>query len=52
MHDIIEYRPGDLPEPEADMNYRIVYEDDALLVIDKPANLCVHPSGPFFRHTL
>ena len=52
MHDIIEYRPGDLPEPEADMNYKIVYEDGSLLVIDKPANLCVHPSGPFFRHTL
>ena len=52
MHDIIEYRPGDLPEPEANCDYKIVYEDDALLVIDKPANLCVHPSGPFFRHTL
>ncbi len=52
LHDIIEYRPGDLPEPEADLNYRIIYEDEFLWVIDKPGNLCVHPSGPFFRHTL
>ncbi len=52
LHDIIEYRPGDLPEPEADLNYRVLYEDDALLVVEKPGNLCMHPSGPFFRHTL
>ena len=30
----------------------VVYEDPYLLVIDKPGNLCVHPTGPFFRHTL
>lgn len=52
LHDSVEYFPGDLPEPEADLNYRIAYEDETLMVIDKPGNLCVHPSGPFFRHTL
>ncbi|MBE6394209.1 MAG: RluA family pseudouridine synthase [Lentisphaerae bacterium] len=52
MHDIIEYQPGDLPEPPADMDYEIVFEDDDLMVIDKPGNLCVHPAGPFFKHTL
>ncbi len=52
LHDCIEYFPGDLPEPEADLSYRIAYEDDDLLVVDKPGNLCVHPSGPFFKHTL
>lgn len=52
MHDVIEYRPGDLVEPEADLGYRVAYEDDELLVVDKPGNLCVHPSGPFFKHTL
>ncbi len=52
MHDLIEYLPRELPEPEADLNYSILYEDDDLLVVDKPGNLCMHPSGPFFRHTL
>ena len=52
MHDCVEYQPGELPEPPADMDYKIVYEDDDLLVINKPGNLCVHPAGPFFKHTL
>ena len=52
QHDIIEYFPGDIPEPPADLNYKVAYEDDTLLVIDKPGNLCVHPAGPFFKHTL
>lgn len=52
MHDSIEYRPQDIPEPPARTDYRIIHEDDALLVIDKPGNLCVHPSGPFYQNTL
>ena len=52
LHDIIEYTPKELPEPPADMDYQIVFEDDDLLVINKPGNLCVHPAGPYFKHTL
>ena len=52
LHDIIEYQPKELPEPPADMNYSIFFEDENLLVINKPGNLCVHPAGPFFKHTL
>ena len=52
LHDIIEYRPQDIVEPPADCNYRIVFEDENLLVIDKPGNLCMHPAGPFFKNTL
>ena len=52
LHDCIEYRPGDIEEPPAELDYRIVFEDDILLVIDKPGNLCMHPAGPFFKHTL
>ena len=52
LHDKIEYRPADIAEPPADLDYRIVYEDDTTLVIDKPGNLCMHPAGPFFKHTL
>ena len=52
MHDCIEYHPQDIPEPPARKDFRIVYEDDDILVIDKPGNLCVHPSGPFYQNTL
>lgn len=43
---------GDLPEPVVDMNWRMLYEDAALMVIDKPGNLPCHPGGRYFRHTL
>ncbi len=39
-------------EPEVDFNYQVLYEDDAILVIDKPGNLPVHPSGRYFFNTL
>lgn len=39
-------------EPEVNLDYRILYEDDAILVVDKPGNLPVHPSGRYFFHTL
>ena len=51
-HDRIGYWPPETPEPDAELYFRVVYEDDSLLVIDKPGNLCVHPNGPFFHHTL
>ncbi len=50
--DVVEYRPGELVEPPAELSYQILYEDRDLVVIDKPGNLCVHPAGPFFKHTL
>jgi 23S rRNA pseudouridine1911/1915/1917 synthase len=53
-------QPGDIvqvlsvrkPEPEVNFNYRILYQDDAILVIDKPPRLPVHPAGRFFFNTL
>ena len=39
------------PQPE-DIPLSIVYEDDDLLVIDKPAGLTVHPAPGHFEHTL
>ncbi len=39
------------PEPEP-IPLRIVYEDDDLLVVDKPAGLAVHPSPGHSSHTL
>lgn len=40
------------PEPEVNFDYRILFEDDALLVIDKPPHLPVHPAGRYFFNTL
>jgi 23S rRNA pseudouridine1911/1915/1917 synthase len=39
-------------EPPVDFDFRILYEDDSILVIEKPGNLPVHPTGRYFFHTL
>lgn len=52
--------PGDIvsvlsvrkPEPVVNFDYKILYEDADIVVIDKPPNLPVHPAGRFFFHTL
>lgn len=40
------------PEPTCDRDFGVVYEDDDVLVVDKPAGLPVHPSARYFHHTL
>ena len=40
------------PEPEVNFDYKIIYEDETLFVINKPSNLPVHPAGIYFFHTL
>jgi len=45
-----EPRPA-VAQPE-DMPLDILYEDDALLVLNKPAGLVVHPAGGHEEHTL
>lgn len=39
-------------EPPVCFDYKIIYEDEAILVIEKPANLPVHPAGRYFFNTL
>ncbi|HEY6558673.1 MAG TPA: RluA family pseudouridine synthase [Polyangiaceae bacterium] len=45
---VIEVDPGSAPasnaEPEASVAFTVVYEDDDLIVVDKPAGLVVHPA--------
>ncbi len=48
----VEYLVPDLPEPAVATSYRILYQDEAILVVDKPADLPCHPAGAFFRNTL
>jgi 23S rRNA pseudouridine955/2504/2580 synthase/23S rRNA pseudouridine1911/1915/1917 synthase len=40
------------PEPKVQKRFDILFEDSALLVIDKPANLPCHPGGRYFKNTL
>jgi len=39
-------------EPNVSFDYSVLYEDDALLIINKPANLPVHPAGAYLFNTL
>jgi 23S rRNA pseudouridine1911/1915/1917 synthase len=39
-------------EPAVVLDYAVLYRDEHLLVLDKPANLPVHPSARYHRHTL
>lgn len=39
-------------EPDVNADIRIVHEDEAFLVVDKPAPLPLHPSGRFNKNTL
>lgn len=39
-------------EPEVSADIRILYEDEAIVVLHKPAPLPMHPSGRFHRNTL
>ncbi|MDM7917086.1 MAG: RluA family pseudouridine synthase [Candidatus Eisenbacteria bacterium] len=50
--DWIEYLPDPRPEPRVDRRYRVLFEDESILAVRKPANLPVHPSGRYFRNTL
>ena len=40
------------PEPDVDESYSILFEDGDLLVINKPGDLPVHPSGTYNENTL
>lgn len=39
-------------EPHVNIAIRILHEDEAIVVVDKPAPLPLHPSGRFNRNTL
>jgi 23S rRNA pseudouridine1911/1915/1917 synthase len=39
-------------QPEADVAFSVVYADDAVIVVDKPAGLVVHPGAGQARGTL
>jgi RluA family pseudouridine synthase len=50
--DEVAYTTQAWEEPEVNRNYRIVHEEEAFLVVSKPAPLPVHAIGAYFENTL
>jgi len=50
--DAIAYEPREFEEPEANLSYSVIYEDDWILCVNKPGNLLVHRAGKSFRNNL
>ncbi len=50
--DTVEFIIDEFDEPEVDFGYRILWQDEQLVAVDKPGKLPCHPAGPFFRNTL
>jgi 23S rRNA pseudouridine1911/1915/1917 synthase len=51
-NDVVHVLSRRKPEPAVNFDYTVLYEDADILVVDKPANLPVHPAGKYFFHTL
>jgi RluA family pseudouridine synthase len=50
--DCVAYDCPEFTEPPADMEYRILYEDQWIVAVAKPGNLLVHKSGRSLRSNL
>ncbi len=48
----VEHHVPHTIEPDVNANIKILYEDEALIGVHKPAPLPMHPSGRFNRNTL
>ena len=48
---LVIWRPAPI-EPEVPRTFGVIYQDQQLLAIDKPAGLPVHATARFFRNTL
>ena len=48
----VTYDIGEFEEKKVNRDYSVLYEDDALLVVNKPADIPVHTSGKYFTNTL
>lgn len=48
---VVLVRPP-MDEPEAPDHFDVLYEDEAVVVVDKPAGLAVHPTATYHKHTL
>ena len=51
-NDVVELKTNEGNEPDSNTNYSIIYEDENLIAVNKPADLPCHPSGAYFHKTL
>lgn len=49
---VIEHHSEPIIEPDIDLNIRLVYQDENILVLNKPAPLPMHPCGRFNKNSL
>jgi UPF0176 protein len=47
-----EHRVSAVVEPEVNMRIEVLHEDEAIVVLNKPAPLPMHAGGRFYRNTL
>lgn len=50
--DLTQHSSEPKTEPEINTNIKLIYEDESILVIDKPSPLPMHASGRYYRNTL
>ncbi|WDE98238.1 RluA family pseudouridine synthase [Lentisphaera profundi] len=50
--DIVSLDVTNIPEPKIDADFKVIYEDEDMLMVEKTGDLPVHPAGSFFKNTL
>jgi RluA family pseudouridine synthase len=50
--DIIITKRHDVTEPDVNPHYEILYEQDGILILNKPSPLPVHPAGRYYKNSL
>jgi 23S rRNA pseudouridine955/2504/2580 synthase len=50
--DALSYDGREIVEPDVDTEFSILYENEIMVVLDKPGDLPVHPAGRYFNNTL
>ena len=50
--DLLSLDVSHIKEPDVNLNYEIVHDEETFMVINKPGDLPVHPGGPFYKNTL
>lgn len=49
---ITKHQLDNIVEPNVNTNIKLIYQNESILVLNKPAPLPVHPSGRFIKNTL
>jgi len=50
--DLLSFKDAEFIEPEINREFGIIFEDDDLLIVEKPNNIPVHATGKYLHNTL